>query len=452
MGRNGCAKVMFKILIAFTVFAVSLASDKAAWRSDEEVMAIYEKWLVKHGKVYNALGEKEKRFEIFKDNLKFIDEHNAENRTYKVGLNRFADLSNEEYRTKYLGAKIDLRVARPSNRYAPRVGDKLPKSIDWRKKGAVVRVKDQGNCGSCWAFSAIAAVEGINKIVTGDLISLSEQELVDCDRTVNAGCDGGLMDYAFEFIINNGGIHTEESYPYRGVDGICDRYKKNVGLVTIDAYEDVPAYDELALKKAVANQPVSVAIEASGREFQLYESGIFRGKCGTALDHGVTVVGYGTEDWIDYWTVKNSWGKSWGEEGYIRMERNLPKSRAGKCGITTLSSYPIKRGQNPPNREPSPPSPVKPPHVCDNYYSCVEGTTCCCVFELANYCYGWGCCAFEAATCCEDHSSCCPHDYPICNIYAGTCHMSKNDPFGVKAMKRTPAKPHWAFAGRNQII
>ncbi|KAK7310834.1 hypothetical protein RJT34_08588 [Clitoria ternatea] len=454
---------MATILIVTTFFTVSLAldmsiisydrthADKSTWRSDEEVMVIYEQWLVSRGKVYNALGEKDKRFQIFKDNLRFIDEHNAENRTYKLGLNRFADISNEEYRTKYLGSK-NIRLGKPknvSNRYAPHVADKLPESVDWRKKGAVAKVKDQGQCGSCWAFATVSAVEGINKIVTGDLITLSEQELVDCDRTVNTGCDGGILDEAYEFIINNGGIDTDEDYPYRGVDGICDQYRKNAKVVVIEGYEDVPDSDELALKKAVANQPVSVAIEAAGREFQLYVSGIFTGRCGTNLDHGVTAVGYGTENGIDYWIVRNSWGESWGEKGYIRMERNIATSKEGKCGIATDASYPIKKGQNPPNPGPSPPSPIKPPSVCDKHYSCAASTTCCCVFEFGNYCFKWGCCPYESASCCKDHSSCCPHDYPICNTDAGTCHTSKNNPFGVKAMKRTPAKPHWAFAGRS---
>ncbi|KAI9118331.1 hypothetical protein K1719_010663 [Acacia pycnantha] len=448
------------ILLVFMVFTVSSAldmsiisydrthPDHSTWRTDSEVMAIYEHWLVKHGKAYNALGEKEKRFEIFKDNLRFIDEHNAGNRTYKVGLNRFADLTNEEYRAKHLGTKIDRkrRIAKTrSNRYASQVGDKLPEYVDWRKEGAVVQVKDQGSCGSCWAFSTVAAVEGINKLVTGDLISLSEQELVDCDTKYNEGCNGGLMDYAFQFIIDNGGIDTEEDYPYHAVDGQCDHYRKNAKVVAIDGYEDVPVNDEKALKKAVANQPVSVAIEAGGREFQLYVSGVFTGRCGTALDHGVAAVGYGTENGVDYWIVKNSWGSSWGEEGYIRMERNVGTTNTGKCGIAMEASYPTKKGFNPPKPEPSPPSPVKPPTVCDNYYSCPESTTCCCVYEYGKYCFAWGCCALEAATCCDDHYSCCPHDYPICNLDAGTCLMSETTPFGVKAMMRFPAKPHFSF-------
>ncbi|KAL0314910.1 UNVERIFIED_CONTAM: Cysteine proteinase RD21A [Sesamum angustifolium] len=295
----------FLLLFLSVFLAESLGSDmsiisyderhggvKDGARTDEEVMSMYESWMVKHGKSYNALGEKEKRFEIFKDNLRYIEEQNAMlNRTYKLGLNRFADLSNEEYRRTYMGTRTDAkrRFSKvKSDRYEPKVGDSLPDSIDWREKGAVAPIKDQGGCGSCWAFSTIASVEGINQIVTGNLISLSEQELVDCDTSYDEGCNGGLMDYAFQFIIKNGGIDTEEDYPYTGRDGRCDQ--KMPKLCLLIATKMFLQVNEKALQKAVASQPISVAIEGGGRDFQLYESGIFTGKCGVDLDHGVNVV------------------------------------------------------------------------------------------------------------------------------------------------------------------
>ncbi|CAL5326207.1 unnamed protein product [Camellia sinensis] len=323
--------ILLILLFASLSYAIDNHIQKSSPRSDDEVMGLYEEWLAKHGKAYNSLGEKDKR-----------------NRTYKVGMNRFADLTNEEYRSRYLGTRTDAKrrfvksKVGLSRRYVVRGDEELPESVDWRTKGAVAPIKDQGDCGSCWAFSTVAAVEGLNKIKTGELIELSEQELVDCDRAYDAGCNGGLMDYAFQFIIENGGIDSESDYPYLGVDGQCDPTRKNAKVVSIDDYEDVPPFDELALKNAVAHQPVSVAIEASGRALQLYLSGIFTGECGMALDHGVAVVGYGKENGVDYWIVRNSWGASWGESGYIRMERNVVATYTGKCGIAMQASYPIK--------------------------------------------------------------------------------------------------------------
>lgn len=158
--------------------------------------------------------------------------------------------------------------------------------------------------------------------------------------------------------------------------------------------------------------------------FCLFIQGVFTGRCGTQLDHGVAAVGYGTHNGVDYWIVRNSWGPNWGENGYIKLERNLASASHGKCGIAIEPSYPIKKGQNPPNPGPSPPSPpVKPPTVCDEYYSCAEGNTCCCIYEYGKYCFAWGCCPLESATCCDDHYSCCPHDYPVCDLNAGTCRV-----------------------------
>ncbi|XP_061962878.1 cysteine proteinase mucunain-like isoform X2 [Populus nigra] len=439
------------LAIDMSIIDYNIKHGQVPERTEAETRRIYEMWLVKHGRAYNALGEKERRFEIFKDNLKFIDEHNSVgNPSYKLGLNKFADLSNDEYRSVYLGTRMDgkrrLLGGPKSERFLFKEGDDLPETVDWREKGAVAPVKDQGQCGSCWAFSTVGAVEGINQIVTGNLTSLSEQELVDCDKTYNLGCNGGLMDYAFDFIIENGGIDTEEDYPYKAIDSMCDPNRKNARVVTIDGYEDVPQNDEKSLKKAVANQPVSVAIEAGGRDFQLYQSGVFTGSCGTQLDHGVVTVGYGTEHGVDYWIVRNSWGPAWGENGYIRMERDVASTETGKCGIAMEASYPTKKSANPPNPGPSPPSPVNPPppekpsSECDDYYSCPAGSTCCCIYQYGDYCFGWGCCPLESATCCDDHYSCCPHEYPVCDLEAGTCRMSKSNQFGVKALTRAPAR------------
>jgi len=173
------------------------------------------------------------------------------------------------------------------------------------------------------------------------LVSLSEQEVVDCDtKGTDHGCEGGYMDGAFKFIIQNHGINTEASYPYKGVDGKCNIKEEAVHAATITGYEDVPINNEKALQKAVANQPVSVAIDASGADFQFYKSGIFTGSCGTELDHGVTAVGYGeNNEGTKYWLVKNSWGTEWGEEGYIMMQRGV-KAVEGICGIAMMASYP----------------------------------------------------------------------------------------------------------------
>ncbi|CAD5325205.1 unnamed protein product [Arabidopsis thaliana] len=273
---------------------------------------------------------------------------NKKNRSYKLKLNKFADLTINEFKNAYTGSNIKHhRMLQGPKRgskqfmYDHENLSKLPSSVDWRKKGAVTEIKNQGKCGSCWAFSTVAAVEGINKIKTNKLVSLSEQELVDCDTKQNEGCNGGLMEIAFEFIKKNGGITTEDSYPYEGIDGKCDASKDNGVLVTIDGHEDVPENDENALLKAVANQPVSVAIDAGSSDFQFYSEGVFTGSCGTELNHGVAAVGYGSERGKKYWIVRNSWGAEWGEGGYIKIEREIDEPE-GRCGIAMEASYPIK--------------------------------------------------------------------------------------------------------------
>ncbi|PKA47332.1 Xylem cysteine proteinase 1 [Apostasia shenzhenica] len=315
--------------------------------SRDHLLDLFESWMAKHNKSYATLKEMVKRFDIFKDNLMHIDETNKKITSYWLGLNEFADLSHEEFKERYLGLKpkflrrrVDESDDRKEFKNQNVVG--LPKSVDWRKKGAVTPVKNQGACGSCWAFSTVVAVEGINQIMTGNLTSLSEQELIDCDKEFNNGCNGGLMDYAFQYIISSGGLHTEEEYPYLMEEGTCDEKRGALKLITITGYEDVLANNEASLLKALAHQPVSVAIEASGRDFQFYNGGVFDGSCSTELDHGVAAIGYGTSKGQDYIIVKNSWGSNWGEKGYIRMKRNIGNDE-GLCGIYKMASYPTKK-------------------------------------------------------------------------------------------------------------
>ncbi|CAM8974950.1 unnamed protein product [Rhodiola kirilowii] len=311
--------------------------------TEDSLRALYERWR-SHHTVSRSLPEKEKRFNVFKENAKFVHEFNKQDKPYKLQLNKFGDMTNHEFKAAFASSKIGHHrmfrgAPRGNGTFMYKNVQSVPPSVDWRKKGAVTPVKNQEQCGSCWAFSTVVAVEGIHQIKTNKLVSLSEQQLVDCDTTQNQGCNGGLMDMAFEYVKENG-LTTEEDYPYEGTQGTCDAKKKENSLVTIDGHENVPANDEEALLKAVANQPVSVAIDAEGFAFQFYKEGVFTGRCGTDLDHGVAVVGYGTTlDGTKYWIVRNSWGSDWGEQGYIRMQRGI-SMKEGMCGIAMEASYP----------------------------------------------------------------------------------------------------------------
>nr|ACF84854.1 unknown [Zea mays] len=365
------AQVSKTLLLVALVFVSSAAVelcraidfDERDLASDEALWDLYERWQTHH-RVHRHHGEKGRRFGTFKENVRFIHAHNKRgDRPYRLRLNRFGDMGREEFRSTFADSRInDLRRQdSPAARAGAVPGFMYdsaadpPRSVDWRQEGAVTGVKVQGHCGSCWAFSTVVAVEGINAIRTGSLASLSEQELIDCDTDEN-GCQGGLMENAFEFIKSFGGITTEAAYPYRASNGTCDgdRARRGGGVVVvIDGHQMVPAGSEDALAKAVAHQPVSVAVDAGGQAFQFYSEGVFTGDCGTDLDHGVAAVGYGVgDDGTPYWIVKNSWGTSWGEGGYIRMQRGA--GNGGLCGIAMEASFPIKTSPNPadPPRKP----------------------------------------------------------------------------------------------------
>ncbi|CAN6381237.1 unnamed protein product [Urochloa humidicola] len=304
--------------------------------SEETMKARHESWMAKHGRTYKDEAEKARRFQVFKENAEFIDRSNAAGgKKYRLATNEFTDLTNDEFMAKYTGFRPLPAGAKRLSGFKYEnftLSDDDQQAVDWRQRGAVTGVKNQGGCGCCWAFSAVAAVEGMNEIATGQLVSLSEQQLLDCDTNGNNGCHGGNMDRAFQYIMGAGGLATEDSYGYTGGQGMCQSVQP---AVTIGGYQGVPAGDEMALAAAVANQPVSVGVD--GRNFQSYGGGVFTAdSCGTDMTHAVTAVGYGVaQDGTPYWLLKNSWGPGWGEAGYMRLERG-----AGACGIAKDAWYP----------------------------------------------------------------------------------------------------------------
>nr|XP_039258217.1 procathepsin L-like [Styela clava] len=316
----------------------------AAVAANSFFQTTWELWKSEHGKSY-SYEEENKRQYIWEKNLKKVVEHNMEAdngiHTFRLGMNQFADMDEDEWRSLVLS-----HVTRPANQMSycnmtyemsdPRADD----TVDWRTKGYVTPVKNQLKCGSCWAFSTTGSVEGQHFKKTGKLVSLSEQNLMDCSTPEgDHSCHGGLMDFGFKYIVMNGGIDTEESYPYMAKDeAMCKFNKMNIGA-TITGCVDIAHGDEMSLKSAVMRVgPISVAIDAGHSSFQLYKSGVYTSmECSsTKLDHGVLAVGYGTEMGKDYWLVKNSWGEMWGMDGYIMMARNSNNM----CGIATQASYP----------------------------------------------------------------------------------------------------------------
>ena len=328
---------MFKKIL-FLSFLIPIMADKMS----------FSQFIKTHDKHYNDT-ELVHRLSIYQSNIASIEAHNNDiSNNWKKGINQFTDLTADEFKNlvsrplknhnhnhTHDGKHKPSPSPTPAPQPSPQPIIPIPSEWDWTTQGAVTAIKDQGQCGSCWAFGTAEAIESAWFLKNKQLLTLSEQQLVDCDKT-DAGCNGGLPDNAFQYVISNKGLCSESSYPYKGKNGKCQTCQP---VASITSFVDVNPTEQ-DLMQAVARQPVTVAIEADQVLFQSYSQGVLTAACGTNLDHAVVVVGYGTLNGIPYWKVRNSWGTTWGMDGYILLARNVSQN-GGQCGILMQASYPV---------------------------------------------------------------------------------------------------------------
>lgn len=265
----------------------------------------------------------------FLENLKYIINHNSVERSYKLGITKFMHLSEEEWKGIFNNITIDNSTS--SENINPLNLKDIPSSWDWRDHDVVTPVKDQLRCGSCYSFSATETVETAWAIKTGQLFVLSPQQIVDCSK-LNSGCNGGLQSRVYKYLESTKQC-LENSYPYTGNDGTC--HSCDGAVPVLSGYNSLKAGDENSMKSSLLITSLAVAIQADQKEFQMYKSGVLDFDCGTDLDHAVSIFGFGTESGKDYWLVRNSWGTSWGDGGYVKMARGK-----NLCGIANSVVYP----------------------------------------------------------------------------------------------------------------
>jgi C1A family cysteine protease len=340
---------MYKLFFLLASFFTVVSSEGLRGRTLTTFVDENDEWKQfsnfqeRFSKRYENLKELETRFQIFRSNLKNIILHNLDyTQNFTMGINQFTDLTPEEFKAQYVGG-LKAEVGSYGCKSFSSGASGAPSSIDWRSKGAVTSVKDQGQCGSCWTFSATGAVEGAWAVSKGQLIDLSEEQLVECATGISYGshgCNGGQMEGAFKYVIEHGQCALS-AYPYTSGTGQSGSCKSCQAVAHVSSCSDVKPNDQISLKAAVAQQPVAIAIEADTRYFQSYSSGVLTSSsCGTNLDHGVLIVGYGTENGIDYWLVKNSWSTTWGDKGYVKIARSDSTNDEGICGIAMDPSFP----------------------------------------------------------------------------------------------------------------
>ncbi|XP_061376951.1 uncharacterized protein LOC133318764 [Danaus plexippus] len=327
-----CA-ILLSVTLQYNVYSRELGQRRLY--SLEEAPTLFEQFIKDYNKEYDE-SEKEERFKIFVNNLKDINAMNERSSNAVYGINKFSDLSKEEFIKYYTGLKQD---SCPSNEHHKSTD--LPKSFnitapdqfDWRKKGVVSSVKFQGHCGSCWAFSVAGNVESIHAIKTGKLIDVSEQQLLDCDKN-DSGCSGGLPWNAMRYFVANGAMSLK-SYPYVAKEGKC-RYDSSKVEIRLKEYKHIEKLSEDQIKEHLYNiGPLSIGITSS--PLASYNGGILIEECHRSylINHAVLLVGYGKENGVKYWIVKNSWGQNWGENGYFRMKMGVNCLLVTECGITT---------------------------------------------------------------------------------------------------------------------